>query len=87
MPLRSTATLLLLLVLAARPAAAAPDAINAAIGDASWVAAHGRMPTTDDAEVARITTHLTYVLVKLRAATPPGHARRAAALPRTAPRG
>lgn len=80
MPLRSVATLFLLLVLAARPAAAAPDAVNAAIGDASWLATYGRLPTSDDDEGARIATHLTYVLAQLRAATPLGQTRRTAAL-------
>ncbi|MDX2087023.1 MAG: hypothetical protein SFX73_04190 [Kofleriaceae bacterium] len=77
---RSAATLLVLFVLAARPAAAAPDGINATIGDASWVATHGRAPTAADAEVTRIATHLTFVLAQLRATTPTGHVRRTAAL-------
>ncbi len=44
-----------------------PDAINAVLGDRSWVEAHGARPADAPSE-ARIATHLAYVERLLRAA-------------------
>lgn len=47
--------------------ASAPGPINAVVGDASWVARHGRPPTPRDDEAERIRTHLRWVEQRLRA--------------------
>lgn len=77
--------LALLLLLDARAASA--DPINAVVGDASWIAAHGRVPTAADElrEVGRVATHLAWVEAALRRAevshlAPEAKARRAALL-------
>ncbi len=50
------------------PNAPDEDGINAVLGDASWVAVHGEAPGEDAAEVARIRTHLRYVVDRLESA-------------------
>lgn len=51
----------------ATPAAVAePTAINAVVGDASWIDSYGRPPNAFDDDQARIVTHLQYVLKRLR---------------------
>lgn len=57
-------------VASAGPASAAPpgDAINAVVGDASWIAAHGAPPPAGAPETDRIRTHLLHVERALRAA-------------------
>ncbi len=60
------------LLLRAGPAFAADernaDAINAAIGDASWLARYGTTPGPSDSERDRIRVHLEYVEARLRVA-------------------
>ena len=71
-----------------RPALASPgagDAINAVIGDASWLARFGRLPAATDGEDARIATHRAFVRDHLRTRdvsrlAPAQRGRRAAAL-------
>ncbi|MEQ9498042.1 MAG: hypothetical protein RIT81_14320 [Deltaproteobacteria bacterium] len=46
-------------------AAPGGDAINAVLGDSSWIAAHGGAPVTASSE-ERIVVHLAYVEAKLR---------------------
>ncbi len=58
---------LLSLLLGSR--AEAPEPVNPIVGDAGFVAAHGRAPTSEDAEVTRIQAHLRYVIAQLRGAT------------------
>jgi hypothetical protein len=59
---------------------ASAEPINAVVGDESWVAAHGEEPVEGvDGEVARIQTHLRFVIERLRAGSevPLGDAQRA----------
>src|SRR5690606_5559292 len=55
--------ILLALLLLGGPRPASADAINALVGDVSWLAAHGRAPTAADElrEVERVSTHLAWV--------------------------
>jgi hypothetical protein len=46
-----------------------PITVNAVIGDASFIAAFGRAPTTDDDADLRVATHLAFVEQLLRART------------------
>jgi len=48
--------------------AEAADPVNTMVGDAGFVAAYGRAPSSEDAEVVRIQAHLRYVIGELRAA-------------------
>ena len=60
-------------LLALHVAAAPPsDALNAVLGDASWIAAHGTAPGSEVPSEARIATHLAYVEARLRASDRPG---------------
>lgn len=44
----------------------AQQAINSVIGDTSWLATYGEFPPTQLADHARITTHLNYVVQRLK---------------------
>ncbi len=57
--------LLSLLSLSSRAEALEP--VNAVVGDAGFIAAYGRAPTSEDAEITRIRAHLRYVIARLRA--------------------
>lgn len=59
----------LLSLLALAPRAEALEPVNAVVGDAGFVAAYGRLPTAEDAEVTRIQAHLLHVIAQLRGAT------------------
>lgn len=59
--------LVALVIAAVSPAQTRSTAINAVIGDASWVAAFGRLPDESADETTRIRTHLRFVLHELRA--------------------
>jgi len=48
-------------------AASVSDTINPVIGDESFLATYGRLPTADDANLLRVRTHLAYVEHRLRA--------------------
>lgn len=82
-----TRAILLALLLLGGPRSASADAINAVVGDVSWIAAHGRTPTAADElrEVERVSTHLAWVEAELRRAevshlSPEAKSRRAALL-------
>ena len=50
---------------------AQPQAVNAILGDSSWMALYAGLPNAKSSEKERISTHLQYVLQKLRAAEMP----------------
>lgn len=41
--------------------------VNAVLGDTSWILSHNSFPTNSDSEEDRITTHLNYVVGRLKA--------------------
>lgn len=50
---------------------AQPQAVNAILGDSSWMALHDGLPSAQATEKERISTHLQYVLQKLQTAEMP----------------